>query len=135
MTSFTFSKSFARYYLLPKSSIYIVLPLIEDHLACAEVVKSVSYGGKEFYRRLFSASNVTENSLETGFDPAEQIDIVYQYAWWQDWFEVLFDKPWDLEVHFISKKDGFLLRKARLGQARLGKAIIGNTYKVEEMRI
>lgn len=130
----SFLENFARHYLSPLSPIYVVLPLIEKEntIGCIDIVKSVPYGHKELLRRLFAASE-PDNS-ETAFDETQR-DVIYQYAWWQEWFELLFNRDWNIEVNFISERDGFMLMKSKLSQARLGRTIIGNTYEVENMRI
>jgi hypothetical protein len=130
----SFLEGFARHYLTPESPIYVVLPLIEKEskIGCIDIIKSVPYGHKELLRRLFAASEM-DNS-EAAFDEV-QMDVIYQYAWWQEWFELLFNREWNIEINFISERDGFMLMKSKLSQARLGRTIIGNTYEVENMRI
>ena len=122
-----FLETFAKTYLSPRSDIFVRLSPIEITDACVNLIESLPYGDKKLFESLWFAQ------LD-GFVDEDYVDIIYDYAWWQDWFEVLFMRPWNVKINYISNR-GFIVRRSLLGQGRLGKAHIGKQYSVTEMRI
>lgn len=130
-----FLEAFSAHYLAPASAIYAVLPVVESRGARIDLVGSVANGRKEFFRRLFSARMQHDGDDEIWDQQQPRQDIVYRYGWWQEWFEVIYARPRDIELLFVSERDGFIVNRSILGQARLGRARIGMQYDVTYMRI
>ncbi len=122
-----FLETFSRTYVSPLSSVLVRLSPIEQENAWVDVVHSVSYG----YQQLFAALLSSQIGL---FEDLAQVDISYDYGWWQDWFKLLSSKPWNVTINYVSNR-GFIINSSLLGQARLGKAAVGKQYSVAEMRI
>lgn len=122
-----FLEAFGRAYLSPRSRVYVRLPQIEHDDAWADLTRSVPYGDKALFENLVAAQIGS-------FVPAERAEVAYEYGWWQDWFELLFVRPWDVSIDFISMR-GFIVRRSLLGRAPLGKASIGKQFDVSAMRI
>lgn len=131
----SFLEQFSAHYLAPISAVYAVLPTIEQRPARIDIVSSVPYGRKEFFRRIFAAGSEQSAAEEIWERRRPQQDIVYRYGWWQEWFELLFAAPSGTELHFVSDRDGFIVARSLLGRARLGRAAIGRQYDVTYMRI
>lgn len=122
-----FLETFARTYLSPRSDVFVRLSPIEVADASINLIGSLPYGHKKLFENLLSAQALD-------FVDEALVDIIYDYGWWQDWFEVLYKRPWNVRINYISNR-GFIVRRSSLGQGRLGKAHIGKQYSVEEMRI
>jgi hypothetical protein len=134
-----FLEGFARHYLVPRSPVYALLPPLEAGLVAVDLVRSLPFGNKEFYRRLIAAAEAPAAGFVAmapeADDGEERYELSYRYGWWQEWFDALFFLPDSTALRFVADREGFVLTRSRLGGAPLGRASIGNRFDVEHMRI